>query len=401
MLDKFMELDCPDCGKKIKEQDEICPHCGANLDAPIGLATDSSGNQIRNMDLVSAQKYLEKAKKALDKGSQLDEALTDSNIAIQYNPDSAEAHNLHGLILDSLGHANKAVASYREALRLDPFLADARANLADAEREFEKSTREVFQDSEQKKGMWSFLIKTISSFILILCVIAGGGLLYDEFGRDYFAPKATITIKPDPALVIAVDPRDLEKTAHILTERSHALGYWQASFVVSDNGEIIGNAPATQAETLMARISAIGLLEFVDFGNSSVAQGEIINTDFDHTYLPQAHGQVWHTVITNAEMASSIVTKDGIGQDIIAFSLTEAGTKIFYQHTSTHIGSYLGIVMDKIVVSVPIIQSAISDGRAVIKGNFTKDEMDNFAVYIRMPPLPMPIIVTEISIGNQ
>lgn len=56
-------------------------------------------------------------------------ALRECETALQLAPDWAEAHNLHGVILDALEHDEEAVAAYQEAVRLDQRFEEAQANL--------------------------------------------------------------------------------------------------------------------------------------------------------------------------------------------------------------------------------------------------------------------------------
>ena len=124
-LGGLMGLRCPDCGKAIEEKDEYCPHCGVNLDAPL------SETELQAL----GTEQLEKAQKIYDQGHKFADALEECDLALEYLPDSAQAHNLRGLILDALEKTGLAVKEYREALRLDPGLTEARDNLADAEAE--------------------------------------------------------------------------------------------------------------------------------------------------------------------------------------------------------------------------------------------------------------------------
>jgi tetratricopeptide (TPR) repeat protein len=121
----LIALQCPDCGKTISEEDRICPHCGVDLEAPL----DETQLQIL------AAEYLEKAQSSFDLGHDYKSALADCDLALEYTPNSARVHNLRGLILDALGKTGLAVRSYKEALRFDPALTDARDNLRDAEAE--------------------------------------------------------------------------------------------------------------------------------------------------------------------------------------------------------------------------------------------------------------------------
>ena len=121
----LIALHCPDCGKAISEQDQVCPHCGVDLEAPL------DEGQLQTL----AAEYLEKAQHSYDLGRDFKSALEDCDQALEYTPNSARVHNLRGLILDALGKTGLAVQEYKDAARLDPGLADARANLTDAEAE--------------------------------------------------------------------------------------------------------------------------------------------------------------------------------------------------------------------------------------------------------------------------
>jgi tetratricopeptide (TPR) repeat protein len=81
-----------------------------------------------------AHATLEKAQAHLDAGD-LTAALNECDRALRAAPQWAEAHNLRGIVLDEMGRTGEAIAAYREALRLDPALGDAAANLADAQAE--------------------------------------------------------------------------------------------------------------------------------------------------------------------------------------------------------------------------------------------------------------------------
>ena len=75
-----------------------------------------------------ARRLLEKARSAWDSGK-LGSALRTCDAALTRVPDWPEAHNLRGLILDDMGHAEEAIGAYMEALRLAPSFDDARRNL--------------------------------------------------------------------------------------------------------------------------------------------------------------------------------------------------------------------------------------------------------------------------------
>jgi hypothetical protein len=150
------------------------------------------------------------------------------------------------------------------------------------------------------------------------------------------------------------------------------MGCSSVNFTVSESNQIVGKIPAIlNIDALVKKITAIGLLEFTDFGTSPVAVGDIVRTDFENAFLHQVEGTVRHTIMTNQEIETVSVTKAQTGEYQIAFTLTEQGANIFFDYSSKNTGKYLGILLDKVVLFAPIISTAITDGlfRAVLHLN--------------------------------
>ncbi|MDI6827925.1 MAG: tetratricopeptide repeat protein, partial [Armatimonadota bacterium] len=81
-------------------------------------------------------KQREEALKHYRKGLDFDlngkpsEAMREYREAIRLDPTLAEAHSNLGVILKDLGKLDEAIKEYREAIRLDPALGEAHNNLA-------------------------------------------------------------------------------------------------------------------------------------------------------------------------------------------------------------------------------------------------------------------------------
>lgn len=386
MLYNFLSLRCPACGKKIAEDVSLCPHCGIDLDAPLG---DIERRTI-------AKQYSDKAQKTYDKGRNIKSALGDIDLAIQFEPESAEFHNLRGLILDAIGKTDDAINSYHEAIRLNPNLEDAKANLIDAESDIGNESRKKLSNSSTQQDILLKVAIGVISTLVIICFISGIGLLY-VFGRDYFGPKISIVFEPDFSQISAIDSSALEKTAEILTTRVHNLGYSNISFIVNDNNQIISKVPSyIDTKSLVEKISPIGLLEFVDLGNTPLPQGTVISTDLEDVYIQQTTDEKrWHTIMANEGINEASISKDEAGNFQIMFSLTDKGKKVFADHTTANIGAYLGIVLDKVVMSVPIINQPITDGQGMISGAYTQESAQDLVIILKATPLPIPIKLVQ------
>ena len=69
----------------------------------------------------------------------------------------------------------------------------------------------------------------------------------------------------------------------------------------------------------------------------------------------------------------------------------DEGGKLFEEITRAHVGEQLGIFLDGQLLSSPRINEAISGGRAVITGDFTREEVKDLAQNLNFGALPVPI----------
>lgn len=255
-------------------------------------------------------------------------------------------------------------------------------------------------DLGQKSNAPNQFLKIVliaAGIFVFLCGLTALGAAY-KFGRPFFSPTSEVILEPDYALISTVDHIGLATDAEILTARANDLGT-PITFVVAENNQIIAQVPTSRlSQNLIGEIIEIGLLELVDFGETPVEAGTTIATDFSYEYFTQVAGTKWHTLITNAEFESAYVQQDQFGVYQIAFTLTASGAKILSDYTTDNVGHYIGIVMDKVVISAPKVDAPITSGSGIIAGSFTQEQAESLAVYLHVRgPLPIPLEVIQIS----
>ncbi len=240
------------------------------------------------------------------------------------------------------------------------------------------------------------IIAGLAAVFVVLCGLVALGIVY-IVERPYFGPRTQIILEPDPSQVSTVAQADLEAAAEILTARCHSLGIPSCSFVATKNNQIIGRIPSSVDVETVKPITAIGLLEFVDLGETPLDEGMKVRTDFDYQYFPQIEGEIRHTIMTNNGFKTVDAATDQVGKPAVSFTLTEEGTKIFADFTTKNVGRYLAIVLDKVVLSSPVINSPITAGEGIIQGSFTEEKAKTLAAYLRTKgPLPLPLIIKEV-----
>lgn len=107
------------------------------------------------------------------------------------------------------------------------------------------------------------------------------------------------------------------------------------------------------------------------------------------------------TGLTGKHIKKAQVTFDPqTGKPQVALSFNKEGVKLFSEITSRNVGKPVAIVIDGILISAPTVQQPITDGNAVITGNFTINEAKKLAIAINSGALPLPIkLVEQRNIG--
>ncbi len=197
----------------------------------------------------------------------------------------------------------------------------------------------------------------------------------------------------------AVSAEELNNAKNILQNRANALGVSEIVMQTAGDRRIVAEFPGvTNPEEVVAALKQTALLEFVDMGTTPVPAGTTIQTDFgveSPAPTTDTGETIYHTVMTGAGLQTASVARSQSGQYQIAFSLKGDATDLFGEYTTTHTNQYLAIVLDKQVISAPIIESPITSGEGVISGSFTQEEAQTLAVQLRSGALPIPIKVVQ------
>lgn len=87
-------------------------------------------------------------------------------------------------------------------------------------------------------------------------------------------------------------------------------------------------------------------------------------------------------------------------QPEVSVQFDSEGAKIFEDLTKRNVGKQLGIYLDGLPISAPVVREAISGGSAVISGEFNIDEAKKLAKRLNAGALPVPIrLISQDSVG--
>jgi len=215
-----------------------------------------------------------------------------------------------------------------------------------------------------------------------------------------------------------VTTEQLQTARDIIEKRVNGLGVTEPVVQVAGSRRILVELPGIgDPQEAVETIQQTSLLEFVELGpveslQPGLVQGQEIKTDFgtqsqgenpvegdlvagEELSETDAADIVYHTVMTGAQLKDASVARDNIGNFTVAFELTDEGADLFAAYTEAHIGDVLAIVMDKVIISAPRIETKIPDGMGNITGNFDAESANNLAVQLRFGALPIPLSVAE------
>ena len=238
----------------------------------------------------------------------------------------------------------------------------------------------------------SLVIASVITGVILLGVAAI--IVYFGFMRPRLAAKTSLTLEPDSALLgsLKVTQDSLQETATVLAQRFTFLGYEspRASFEAVSSNQIVAKVPAGLDPEFIDRVKATGVVEFVDFKAKSMAPGTQVNTDYTYGSIA-VDGTKWHTLMTGGQIKTVSVYHRPNGSYEVLFSLSDTGKQALSDFSSQNQGSYLGIVMDKVVIACPQVNAPITNGAGVINGNFTQQQAEILEAIIRSGPLPVPL----------
>jgi len=85
---------------------------------------------------------------------------------------------------------------------------------------------------------------------------------------------------------------------------------------------------------------------------------------------------------------------------VVSFRFDSVGAKRFGDATAKNVGRPFAIVLDRRVISAPVIREPILGGTGIISGSFTVQEVQDLSLLLRAGALPAPLkILEERTVG--
>jgi len=257
--------------------------------------------------------------------------------------------------------------------------------------------------------------KALLSMLLILVVtVALGFISVAGIGPDKKLSAANIkrgldlaggvsityqTVKEEPTV------EEMSDTRYKLQLRVDNYSTEAAVYQEGTNRINVDIPGVSDAEKILKELGQAGAIYFI-YGSGNIAfDYEAGNFVLAKTMEEiQAAGGV---VLTGSDIAKAeaVMQKNqsGVGNEyVVALSLNDAGRTKFADATRKSIGQQIAIVYDGKVISAPSVNSAITDGNAIITGMTDFEEANKLATTIRIGALPLELMeIRSTVVGAQ
>ncbi len=222
--------------------------------------------------------------------------------------------------------------------------------------------------------------------------------LEPKLGLD-LAGGVQLTMSADMSGVSAQD-RDnaLESAKNIIENRVNALGVAEPVIQTAKTGGqyrlIVELAGINNIDQAVATVKKTAHLEFRTLKKNLPPEATLSASPGD---IFQSTGLTGKDLTRSIAQPSTDPNNPGYS---INLQFTSGGAKKFEQITKDNLGKPVAIFLDENLISSPRVQSIISDGNAIITGNFDSNSAKQLAIQLNAGALPVPLkIESQTRVG--
>ncbi len=199
----------------------------------------------------------------------------------------------------------------------------------------------------------------------------------------------------DPAL-----SRDaMSSVRDVIERRINAFGVAEPVIQVSGNDRLIIELPGIK--DIDAAIRLIGQTPALEFfeQNPDFPIPADPNTEVDPRELFSLPTELTGAHLKRAEVTYGNNTQ-ALANPQVSLQFDSEGTRLFAEITRKNLNKPVAIFLDGELLSAPVVQSEITNGQAVITGDFTLEDAKTLATRLNSGALPVPIkLLSQQNIG--
>lgn len=254
--------------------------------------------------------------------------------------------------------------------------------------------------------------------LILLLTLAAGYIAHPKGSKISLKPlkinyekqfklKLGLDLQGGTHLVYQGDLKDIAQEARadamasardVIERRVNAFGVSEPLVQVSGTDRLIVELPGVK--DINEAINQIGQTPFMEFREENPNPQSItpnengeVQISADQAFLP--------TSLTGKEFKRATLEFDqNTGVPQISLQFDSEGTKKFAEITQKNVGKRVAIFLDGQILSAPTVGTAITDGRAVITGQFSVQEAKELVTRLNSGALPVPIkLIQQENVG--
>lgn len=238
-------------------------------------------------------------------------------------------------------------------------------------------------------------VKGFLQILLILLVTAAMGVVaYVGIGQGHALSAKNIRLGLDLAGGVSVTyeatkenptAQEMNDTVYKMQKRVENESTEASVYQEGSNRVTVDVPDVDDPQAVLDKLGKAGALEFVLLSDCTIDENTKEATyDKDKVLLDGS-------MISNAE-ATTQQESSGANENVVKITFTGKGAKKFGEVTSENVGANLSIIYDGKEVSSPTIQTAITDGVAIVSGSFEKfSDAEDMAATLRIGALPLEL----------
>src|SRR3989338_6957274 len=220
----------------------------------------------------------------------------------------------------------------------------------------------------------------------------------DLQGGSHLVYKAELKDIPEPEQAEA-----MEAIRGTLERRVNSFGVSEPQVQVQGKDKIIIELPGIK--DINDAIKQIGQTPYMEFKSenpnpSTLAPDENgqVAVDSDSLWISTGlSGKQLKRATADIQTSSSAGISNNV---VVRLEFNDEGKQLFSDITTKNVGKRIAIFLDGQLLSAPTVQNAITDGVAIITGNFTVKDAKELASRLNSGALPVPIsLVSQENVG--
>jgi len=194
----------------------------------------------------------------------------------------------------------------------------------------------------------------------------------------------------------------LDAVRDTIERRVNSFGVSEPQVQISGTNRIIIELPGVK--DINEAIQQIGQTPFLDFRIQSQSKTSKVTPDEKGNVVVDTQSLWEPTGLSGKQLKRATVdfqTGSSItNETVVRLEFNDEGKKLFSKITSENIGKPVAIFLDGKILSTPTVQTAITNGTAVISGNFSTEEAKLLATRLNSGALPVPIkLISQQNVG--